>query len=100
MFLTCSIPPPLQCTVGGGSPIALSALWPFIFTNVDFLYFCKLGWSLNDIKAQAKKRSNYSIELMKFNILNGFIIGDLIYIEKISEYEILLIYAKNICRKF
>jgi len=32
---------------------------------------------------------------MKSNILIGFIIGDLIYIEKISEYEILLIYVDN-----
>jgi len=61
----------------------------------DFLYFRKLGWSLSNIKAQAKKRSNYSIGLMKSNILIGFIIGDLIYIEKISEYEILLIYVDN-----
>ena len=64
--------------------------------NIDeFLYFRKLGWSLSNIKAQAKKRSNYSIGLMKSNILIGFIIGDLIYIEKISEFEILRIYVDN-----
>ena len=36
---------------------------------------------------------------MKTNILIGFIIGDLISIEKKSEYEILLIYVDNKLRK-
>ena len=41
------------------------------------------------------KLNNYFIDLMKFDQLNGFIIRDLISIEKISEYVILLIYVDN-----
>ena len=42
---------------------------------------------------------SYFIDLMKFDQLNGYIIRDLISIEKISEYEILLIYVTNNFRK-
>ena len=37
---------------------------------------------------------------MEHNKLNRFMIDNLIYIEKKSEYEILPIYVDNKCRKF
>ena len=61
--------------------------------NEDFDYFKKLGWSKKQFKLQLSKEINYSFALFKDNIMMGFVIGDLITIEKYVEYEILLIYV-------
>tara|TARA_B110000438_G_C15697615_1_gene599628 strand:- start:556 stop:1038 length:483 start_codon:yes stop_codon:yes gene_type:complete len=61
--------------------------------NEDFDYFKNLGWSKKQFKLQLSKEINYSFALFKDNIMMGFVIGDLITIEKYVEYEILLIYV-------
>ena len=61
----------------------------------DCLYFKQLGWNKNQIVSQFSKKANYSIGIFEKNELIAFILGDLIFIEKVSEYEILLIYVKK-----
>ena len=58
-------------------------------------YFQKLGWDKNQITSQFSKNVDYSIGIFDKNELIAFIIGDLIFIEKVSEYEILFIYVKK-----
>ncbi len=59
----------------------------------DLHYFKSLGWSENQFKSQFSKKINFSLGLYNNKILEAFILGDLISIENIVEYEILLIYV-------
>ena len=56
----------------------------------EFIY---KGWSLKQINTQFEKITNFSYGVFKNNIMICFILGDLINIEKNSEYEILLLYV-------
>jgi len=67
--------------------------------NEDNLYFVNLGWSLNQFSLQFKKEICLGFGLFEDNVMHGFLIGDLITIEKNLEYEILLIYIKTNRRK-
>lgn len=65
-----------------------------IFCNKeDFDYFQQIGWSQKEYLNQIDKKINYSFGISKNKKIIGFIIGDLINVEKKSEYEILLIYV-------
>ena len=55
--------------------------------------FLKMGWSTKQIKNQLNKNINLSFGGFYNNSLVSFILGDLFNIEKISEYEILLLYV-------
>ena len=59
--------------------------------------FFSIGWSKNQIINQMNKKTNLSFGAFYNNMLVSFILGDLFNIEKISEYEILLIY---VCKNF
>ena len=59
----------------------------------QFKYFEQIGWSKKQFILQAGKKNDYSLGLWNSNYLIGFLIGELIYVEKKSEYEILLIYV-------
>ena len=59
--------------------------------------FINMGWSSNQIKSQFNKNTNLSYGAFYNNSLISFILGDLFNIEKILEYEILLIY---VCKQF
>ena len=59
----------------------------------DKLYFENLGWKLNQFKKQLLKDNNFSLGLFNNDLIISFVIGDIISIEKIIEYEILLIYV-------
>ena len=59
--------------------------------------FLSLGWSENQIINQINKKTNLSFGAFYNKTLVSFILGDLFNIEKISEYEILLIY---VCKNF
>ena len=61
----------------------------------ECIYFQKLGWNQNQIISQFSKNVDYSMGIFDKNELIAFIIGDLIFIEKVSEYEILFIYVKK-----
>jgi len=65
----------------------------------DFSYFLNIGWTFDEISNQIKKDTNKSIGLLKFDRMIGFIIGNFLYIEKKSEYEILILYIDNDYRK-
>ena len=65
----------------------------------DASYFKVLGWSESQIISQFNKSVNYSFGCFHSNKLVAFIIGDLIFIEKVSEYEILFIYVKKTYRR-
>jgi len=68
--------------------------------GVNYEEFLKIGWSINQINNQFTKSVNLSFGAFYNNSLISFIIGDLFNIEKISEYEILLIYvSKNFRHK-
>tara|TARA_B100000586_G_C19859285_1_gene322111 strand:+ start:115 stop:591 length:477 start_codon:yes stop_codon:yes gene_type:complete len=69
------------------------------FEGNHFLHFKKNGWSDQQVRQQFKKEINFSIGVFKDNLLIAFILGDLIYVEKNTEYEILIIYVKNNYRK-
>jgi len=71
----------------------------FLTNLVDYEYFKKLNWNLVQILSQLKTDNNQSFSLWKSNKLIGFIIGNLISIEKKLEYEILLIYVDKKFRK-
>jgi len=67
-----------------------------IFCNKeDFDYFQQIGWSKKEYLNQIDKKINYSFGISKNKKIIGFIIGDLINVEKKSEYEILLIYIEK-----
>ena len=59
--------------------------------------FLSMGWSKNQIINQINKKTNLSFGAFYNETLVSFILGDLFNIEKISEYEILLIY---VCKSF
>ena len=59
--------------------------------------FLSLGWSKNQIINQINKKTNLSLGVFYKITLVSFILGDLFNIEKISEYEILLLY---VCKDF
>jgi ribosomal protein S18 acetylase RimI-like enzyme len=61
--------------------------------------FLDMGWSLNQIINQLNKDTNLSFGAFYNKSLVSFIIGNLFNIEKISEYEILLIYVSKHFRK-
>ena len=65
----------------------------------DKNYFKSLGWSKNQFILQFDKNSSYSVGLYDKNKLVSFVIGELFFVEKVSEYEILLIYVKKTYRK-
>ena len=59
--------------------------------------FLSMGWSTNQIINQINKKTNFSFGAFYNETLVSFILGDLFNIEKIAEYEILLIY---VCKRF
>ena len=59
--------------------------------------FLSMGWSKNQIINQINKKTNLSFGAFYNKMLVSFILGDVFNIEKISEYEILLIY---VCKDF
>ena len=59
--------------------------------------FLNMGWSKNQIINQINKKTNLSFGAFYNKNLVSFILGDLFNIEKITEYEILLIY---VCKDF
>ena len=73
------------------------------FTNLisnegkNYDNFLSLGWSENQIINQINKKTNLSFGAFYNKTLVSFILGDLFNIEKISEYEILLLY---VCKDF
>ena len=67
--------------------------------GIDYEEFLNMGWSLNEIINQLNKNTNLSFGAFYNESLVSFILGDLFNIEKISEYEILLIYVSKYFRK-
>ena len=61
--------------------------------------FLNMGWSSNQIINQFNKNTNLSFGAFYNESLVSFIIGNLFNIEKIAEYEILLIYVSKHFRK-
>jgi len=61
--------------------------------------FLNMGWFPNQIINQLNKDTNLSFGAFYNKSLVSFIIGNLFNIEKISEYEILLIYVSKHFRK-
>ena len=61
--------------------------------------FLNMGWSKNQIINQINKKTNLSFGAFYNEDLISFMLGDLFNIEKISEYEILLIYVCKNYRK-
>jgi len=61
--------------------------------------FLNMGWSSNQIINQFNKDTNLSFGAFYNETLVSFIIGNLFNIEKIAEYEILLIYVSKHFRK-
>ena len=59
--------------------------------------FLSLGWSKDQIINQINKETNLAFGAFYNETLVSFILGDLFNIEKILEYEILLIY---VCKNF
>jgi len=59
--------------------------------------FLSLGWSKNQIINQINKKTNLAFGAFYNETLVSFILGDVFNIEKISEYEILLLY---VCKSF
>ena len=59
--------------------------------------FFTMGWSEYQIINQINKKTNLSFGAFYNETLVSFVLGDLFNIEKISEYEILLIY---VCKNF
>tara|TARA_Y100001970_G_scaffold287384_1_gene411923 strand:+ start:462 stop:944 length:483 start_codon:yes stop_codon:yes gene_type:complete len=65
----------------------------------DYDYFKQLGWSLEEIKTQLNKNNNFSLGLWESEKLVGLVFGELLIIEKKSEYEIFIIYVHKKYRK-
>ena len=61
--------------------------------------FLSMGWSKNQIINQINKKTNLAFGAFYNESLVSFILGDLFNIEKISEYEILLLYVRKDFRK-
>lgn len=62
-----------------------------------FIEYIELGWSINEIKNQLNKTINLSYGVFYKNTLISFMLGDLFCVEKLSEYELFLIY---VCKNF
>ncbi len=67
--------------------------------SINFKMFLKLGWSIDQIYNQLNKNSNISFGGFYKKKLVSFVLGDLFNIEKISEYEILVMYVCKNYRK-
>ena len=67
------------------------------FEKKNYEEFLRIGWSTQQVLNQLNKKTNFSLGGFDNNLLNSFILGDLFNIEKILEYEILLIY---VCKDF
>ena len=65
----------------------------------EYENYLNIGWSENQIIKQLNKNTNLSYGAFLNKSLVSFILGDLFNIEKISEYEILLIYVCKFFRK-
>ncbi len=65
--------------------------------GIEYQDFLEMGWSVNQIINQLYKNTNLSYGAFYNESLVSFILGDLFNIEKILEYEILLIY---VCKPF
>mgnify|MGYP003951607419 CR=1 FL=1 len=65
--------------------------------GINYQEFLNIGWSEVQINKQIKKTTDFSYGIIYNDSLISFILGDLFNIEKISEYEILLIY---VCKDF
>ena len=65
--------------------------------GIDYEKFLNMGWSARQIINQLSKNTNFSYGAFYNESLVSFILGDLFNIEKISEYEILLVY---VCKSF
>ena len=67
----------------------------FDYLSGDLEHFTDLGWSLEQMSLQFSKKINFSLGLFNQNSLEGIIIGNLITIDKKTEYEILILYVNN-----
>ena len=67
--------------------------------GLNYQEYFKMGWTLEQINNQFNKNTNLSFGAFYNNSMVSFIFGNLINIEKISEYEILLIYVSKHFRK-
>ena len=67
------------------------------YEGKDYKDFLNIGWSEKQIINQLDKNTNLAFGAFYNDSLVSFILGDLFNIEKISEYEILLIY---VCKHF
>ena len=65
--------------------------------GANYEEFLNIGWSAHQINKQFNKTTNFSYGVFYNDSLISFILGDLFDIEKISEYEILLIY---VCKNY
>ena len=65
----------------------------------EYENFSNMGWSPNQIVNELNKDANLSFGAFYNKSLVSFIIGNLFNIEKISEYEILLLYVSKRFRK-
>ena len=70
-----------------------------ISESTSYENFTKMGWSLKEISNQLSKSVNLAFGVFYKNLLISFIFGDLFNIEKISEYEILVMYVCKNYRK-
>ncbi len=66
---------------------------------LNYKEYSRIGWSAKQIYNQFNKITNLSYGVFDKDLLISFIFGDLINIEKKSEYEILLIYVSTHFRK-
>ena len=66
---------------------------------LNYKEYSRIGWSAKQIYNQFNKITNLSYGAFDKDLLISFIFGDLINIEKKSEYEILLIYVSKNFRK-
>ena len=77
-------------------PVNFSHCFDLMKLNQDDLkYFKFLGWNSKQFEKQFFKDNFYGLGLFFDNKLKGFVIGDIINIDNIIEYEILLIYIDN-----
>ena len=77
-----------------------SECYDLIALNInDRIFFENLGWGINQFKNQLLKENNFSLALFSDDLMVSFMLGDIITIEKIIEYEILLIYVNFEKRK-
>ena len=67
--------------------------------GLNYQEYLKMGWTLEQINNQFNKSTNLSFGAFYNGLMISFIFGNLINIEKISEYEILLIYVSKYFRK-